>query len=926
MRKASKFLSLLLSVVMVLTVAIPVAFADEIAFSDVPASHRYYEAITNLAAEGILNGMGDGAFAPEGDVTRAQFAKIICYALSVGNLTYSKEQKSLFSDVSPDHWAADNIKTAYDQKIINGMGDGTFAPENNVLYEQAVKMAVCALGYTEAQAERNGGYPMGYMTLANKAGILKGIADAKQQQPMKRGAVAQLIDNMLDADQIVDGEASGSIREEIGTTKKVEGRAVAAYGVSIYYGETSTCSKNQIEIEIGTDREIFDISEINIDVNDYLGRSVVVYYEDESGVTIKSATNISLQSRKNETTKIDFDMIYDYDATSIEYYTNSARTNTKKVYYETSSDNLVNGEAVSQSLQSIITSNMGQTGTITLVCSSGGSTADVAFVKVYETLVVKSKDARTYKVYGKNIHTTGYTYLLDVTDSNKQITIKNAQGSTVNFSAIAENYVLSIAANSTGSVIEVLVSSKSESGTIIEADSGSIKLDKSSAVYPVHSSPYGTGGTLTVGNYVTITLDAFGKVARFVVSEKYSYNYGYLSDLEYGSFTDEYVDVMIYKASSSSGTPTGKIYRLADSVKIDNQRYNVSEDMLTIASTLQSTASQSGINPTISGTAPTNATYAQPVRYTVNSANQVDAILTNQAPSTGSASTSMDMLLTYMTTPITCTVDNTTLEQYTITSSTPIIFIPADRGSSSYRTYSNSFFDDGVSYYVQIANPVSNKPGAVYVYGTSTGGSAITSTITEDTVPMVVTKISDVMYQNTATKKIELTNLETGEKSDCYDGDHAGTGAVDTLLVGDVIRVALDGDLYVDEIQVLANAVQVVADGFTYTGNYYLEDGSGSGRAAEFRSLIATVKSTSGNDFVVLPGYSVSGAASSEETYTYSSDVKVYLVDTNETEAVSRAKEVLFAEVIGESNQSGNASTILVYTRSNNLKGIVIFK
>lgn len=923
MRKASKFLALLLSVVMVLTVAIPVAFADEIAFSDVPASHRYYEAITNLAAEGILNGMGDGAFAPEGDVTRAQFAKIICYALSVGNLTYSKEQKSLFSDVSPDHWAADNIKTAYDQKIINGMGDGTFAPEKNVLYEQAVKMAVCALGYTEAQAERNGGYPMGYMTLANKAGILKGIADAKQQQPMKRGAVAQLIDNMLDADQIVDGEAGGSIREEIGTTKKVEGRAVAAYGVSIYYGETSTCSKNQIEIEIGTDREIFDISEINIDVNDYLGRSVVVYYEDESGVTIKSATNISLQSRKNETTKIDFDMIYDYDATSIEYYTNSARTNTKKVYYETSSDNLVNGEAVSQSLQSIITSNMGQTGTITLVCSSGGSTADVAFVKVYETLVVKSKDARTYKVYGKNIHTTGYTYLLDVTDSNKQITIKNAQGSTLNFSAIAENYVLSIAANSTGSVIEVLVSSKSESGTIVEADSGSIKLDKSSAVYPVHSSPYGTGGTLTVGNYVTITLDAFGKVARFVVSEKYSYNYGYLSDLEYGSFTDEYVDVMIYKASSSSGTPTGKIYRLADSVKIDNQRYNVSEDMLTIAGKLSTSAL--AVNEQVGSTSLSNHTYAQPIRYTVNSANQVDAILTNA--STGDNATSMN-IVKFMpsTSAITCTVDNTTLEQYTITSSTPIIFIPADRGSSSYRTYSNSFFDDGVSYYVQIANSVSNKPGAIYVYGTSTGGSAITSTITEDTVPMVVTKIVDSMYNNTATKKFELANIETGETVYCYDGDHTGTGALDTLLVGDVIRVALDSDMYVDEIQVLANAVQVVADGFTYTGNYFMTDGSGSGRAAEFRSLIATVKSTSGNDFVVLPGYSVSGAASSEETYTYSSDVKVYLVDTNETEAVSRVKEVLFAEVIGESNQSGNASTILVYTRSNNLKGIVIFK
>ena len=219
MRKTSKIVSLLLTLVMILGIAVPMTVsADTLSFTDVPTTHNYHEAIMNLVAEGIVNGMGDGTYNPEGAVTREQFAKIICYALSVGELTYSPEEKNIFIDVAPDRWSSDNIKTAYKLGIINGMGDGTFAPENNVLYEQAVKMAVCALGYTTAHADREGGYPMGYMALANRAGILKGIKDAKQGQPLNRGAVAKLVDNMRDANQITDGEETESLRDQ--TTEK----------------------------------------------------------------------------------------------------------------------------------------------------------------------------------------------------------------------------------------------------------------------------------------------------------------------------------------------------------------------------------------------------------------------------------------------------------------------------------------------------------------------------------------------------------------------------------------------------------------------------------------------------------------------------------------------------------------------------------
>ena len=232
MRKTSKIVSLLLTLVMILGIVVPMTVsADTLSFTDVPTTHNYHEAIMNLVAEGIVNGMGDGTYNPEGAVTREQFAKIICYALSVGELTYSPEEKNIFIDVAPDRWSSDNIKTAYNLGIINGMGDGTFAPENNVLYEQAEKMVVCALGYSPAHADREGGYPMGYMAIANRAGILKGLKDVRQGEPLNRGAVAKIVDNMRDANQISDGEETESLRDSATEkSQKFEGRVIGLYG------------------------------------------------------------------------------------------------------------------------------------------------------------------------------------------------------------------------------------------------------------------------------------------------------------------------------------------------------------------------------------------------------------------------------------------------------------------------------------------------------------------------------------------------------------------------------------------------------------------------------------------------------------------------------------------------------------------------
>jgi hypothetical protein len=64
--------AVLLAVVLVLLVVSPA-----LAFPDVPVTHPYYQAITDLTARGIIGGYDDGTFGPGDPASRQQFAKMI---------------------------------------------------------------------------------------------------------------------------------------------------------------------------------------------------------------------------------------------------------------------------------------------------------------------------------------------------------------------------------------------------------------------------------------------------------------------------------------------------------------------------------------------------------------------------------------------------------------------------------------------------------------------------------------------------------------------------------------------------------------------------------------------------------------------------------------------------------------------------------
>lgn len=102
-------------------------------FDDVKPGSYYADAITWAAANGIVMGYDNGRFAPEDSITREQMATILYryadykdYDLSAGENTNILSYEDA-SDISS--YAITAIQWACGEGLVNGMGDGTLAPQ-----------------------------------------------------------------------------------------------------------------------------------------------------------------------------------------------------------------------------------------------------------------------------------------------------------------------------------------------------------------------------------------------------------------------------------------------------------------------------------------------------------------------------------------------------------------------------------------------------------------------------------------------------------------------------------------------------------------------------------------------------------------------------------------------------------------------------
>lgn len=152
MRTLKKTLSLVLVVAMVLGLCVVGAsaynkvedFTDDVD----KIGDAYYEAVGVLTGIGIIDGMTETAFEPQGNYTREQAAKIIAYMqLGKEKADSLKCTVAPFEDVAASRWSAGYIAYCVEQGIIDGMTETTFEPTAKLTGFQWAKMLLCAVGF-----------------------------------------------------------------------------------------------------------------------------------------------------------------------------------------------------------------------------------------------------------------------------------------------------------------------------------------------------------------------------------------------------------------------------------------------------------------------------------------------------------------------------------------------------------------------------------------------------------------------------------------------------------------------------------------------------------------------------------------------------------------------------------------------------------
>lgn len=214
-----KFLVVLLACVMVFAFASTALAADtQLHFPDVAdQSDVAQTAIYRLASLDVLAGYAeDGTFRPNGNITRAEFAKICDYlADKVGAVPTFAAMNSAFTDVKIGSWYNGYVIAAYEYNLVNGYTNGTFGPQKNITMAEAITMLLRVVGYTNELA---GDWPYDYIAAAKDLDLLDDV-NFVSSKIATRAEIAIMANAILDLTVVQYDPDSVSIIDSSNATK-----------------------------------------------------------------------------------------------------------------------------------------------------------------------------------------------------------------------------------------------------------------------------------------------------------------------------------------------------------------------------------------------------------------------------------------------------------------------------------------------------------------------------------------------------------------------------------------------------------------------------------------------------------------------------------------------------------------------------------
>lgn len=520
----------------------------------------------------LLSDLGfiDEEFVTAETVTRAQFVDIVGKMLGVNPSSRPKETS--FKDVSPLSPYAASIEYAVGLGLISGTADNTFRPGREIMFHEAVKILVGALGYSE-MAQFNGGYPTGYLYIAQQYGVLKGISADEFTKP----AIVRILYNTLHAPMLK--QVSFGLESEYVSDEEVT--LLSEYH-DIYLLEglfsetehtdltgTSIAPKGCVVIDGVTCRVAKDFEQ-------YLGYAVEAYVR-QTGDEDPTVVNMYPHSR-NEVVTVDADDIEKTLTTEelfVYYLDREKNDKTDELDIPVDVDLIYNGQAYPSFTKEDLTID---SGSVTLISYDGDDEVDVIRVTSYEIAVVESISQRGGFILNK------YTYDEDLKQVNFEL-LSNAfilnvykDGNEIGVENLKPFDVIMVAKPKDGAkemlTIEVISDRKTVTVEEIFTDAGEVVADgevyELSHVYMealAANDPFAQ--QMVPGQTGTVYLDKDGKIAAYQKSFDSTMQYGYLRKSMKKSRVDDTAMLRILKTDG-----TWETFETADTVDIkENGEY-----------------------------------------------------------------------------------------------------------------------------------------------------------------------------------------------------------------------------------------------------------------------------------------------------------------------------------------------------------------
>lgn len=455
----------------------------------------------------------------------------------------------IFKDVPVEHKYASDVSNAVNLKII---GEGElFRPDDKITISEASKLMVSAVGYSSI-AEYRGGYPVGYVDVAQTLGFMKNVKSDNDNISGQNAILMfyNLLNQNLgvvsyvgDKETISFGDEASSLFDTLYEIYTIDGIVTAVGNHSINIDADKR--ENYVEID-GIGYELEGVSP------DMLGKNVTAFISEKYDKEL-----LCIAENRNSEISLTGKDFQSFSGNTFKYYEG---TKSKSIKMDEAYKVVYNGRRISAWNDSMAENDFAK---FRFIDNNRDGSYEILFVDTYSYGTLSGVDYKNLKV---GIKFENRTLDLDLDDS--VVEIFNVDGEAVDLFRLESGMCIAIKESGDKKYYEIYVCEKKISGKVDKIDSDNNEITINNVVYgcsPYFVNKYILTRSITAGQNISINLGMDNEAVELLENTDKTMSYGYLINvIESGDGGTEKAKLRLYSADGSI-----KVLDISDKTEID---------------------------------------------------------------------------------------------------------------------------------------------------------------------------------------------------------------------------------------------------------------------------------------------------------------------------------------------------------------------